>query len=161
MSLFRHVLVVSLFFCAACSNVSAERTVVTERMQHLRVGAGREWTDFAAVPEATTLDLTFDADSNAQPATLRLRQQDVKQTWKVRWNGTELGELQIDENDMVVYFDVPARTLVDGANQLLVQQQGDNSDDVRVGEIWIDDRPVSRLLEEATVGVSVVDSDSR
>ncbi len=161
MSLFHHVLAVSLFVCAACPNATAERTVVTERMQHLRVGAEREWADFPAVPEAAALDATFTAAANAEPATLRLRQQDVKQTWKVRLNGTELGALRIDENDMVVYFDVPAKTLVDGANQLLVQQQGDKSDDVHVGETWIDDRPVSQVLGEATVSVSVVDADSQ
>lgn len=156
----RSVLAASLLIGAACPPAVAERTVVTELMQHLRVGTEREWADFPTVPGAAALNVTFTAASNAAPATLRLRQQDVKQTWKVRLNATELGELRIDENDMVVYFEIPAGTLVAGANQLLVEQRGDKSDDIRVGEIWIDDRPVNRVLGEATIDVSVVDADA-
>ena len=103
---------------------SAELQVVTQQMHHLRVGADREWSDFPETPEAKELDLTFDARLNEQPATLRLRQQDVKQRWKVRVNAKDVGELRIDENDMVVYFEIPPGTLVDGANRLHVQQQG-------------------------------------
>lgn len=119
---------------------SAESKVVTDRMHHLRVSVEREWADFPETPEAKELSLSFDASSIARPSTLRLRQQDVKQKWKVRLNAQDLGELRIDENDMVVYFEIPARTLVDGANKLLVQQRGDKCDDVRVGEIWVDER---------------------
>ena len=140
---------------------SAELQVVTQQMHHLRVGADREWSDFPETPEAKELDLTFDARLNEQPATLRLRQQDVKQRWKVRVNAKDVGELRIDENDMVVYFEIPPGTLVDGANRLHVQQQGDSRDDVRVGEIAVDTRSVSQLLGEANVEVSVVDAETQ
>ncbi|MBI2480225.1 MAG: CehA/McbA family metallohydrolase [Planctomycetia bacterium] len=140
---------------------AAEPTVVTNRMHHLRVGAEREWANFPETAEAKSLDLTFDASSNEGLATLRLRQQDVKQTWKVRLNATDLGVLRIDENDMVVYFEIPVHTLIDGANKLAVQQQGDQSDDVRVGDIWVDDRPLSQVLGEAMIDVSVVDAETQ
>ena len=152
---------VSLIVLAPGQPAAAEPTVLSDRMHHLRVGARREWANFPEAPEASKLELAFDGGSNDTPSTLRLRQQDVKQAWQVRLNGTNLGELRIDENDMIVYFAVPAKTLVAGANKLLVQQRGDTSDDVRVGEIWIDDRPVAQLLGEATVEISVVDSDSQ
>ena len=151
---------VLLIFHGLSQSASAEPTAVTDRMHHLRVGAEREWVDFPETPEAKELDLAFDAGSNEGLATLRMRQQDVKQNWKVRLNAKDLGELRIDENDMVVYFEIPAGTLVDGANRLVVQQQGEKSDDVRVGEIWIDDRPVAQVLGDATVDVSVVDADT-
>ncbi|HUG67381.1 MAG TPA: CehA/McbA family metallohydrolase [Pirellulaceae bacterium] len=140
---------------------SAGSKVVTDRMHHLRVSVEREWADFRETPEAKELRLSFDSGSNERPSTLRLRQQDVKQKWKVRLNAQDLGELRIDENDMVVYFEIPARTLVDGANKLLVQQQGDKCDDVRVGEIWVDERSTLELLGEATVELSVVDADTQ
>jgi hypothetical protein len=139
----------------------AEPTVITDRMHHLRVNANREWADFPATPETRELNLEFNAKSNEGPWTLRLRQQDVKQNWKVRLNTLDLGVLRVDENDMIVYFEIPVGTLIEGANKLLVQQQGDKSDDVRVGEIWIDDRSVSQLLGEATVDASVVDADTQ
>ncbi|MCB9940392.1 MAG: CehA/McbA family metallohydrolase [Planctomycetaceae bacterium] len=137
---------------------SAESVVITERLHHLRVGAEREWSGFPATAESHELNRVFDANSNEGPGTLRLRQQDVKQNWEVRLNDKHLGLLRVDENDMIVYFDIPAGVLVDGENRLTVQQQGDKSDDVRVGETWIDTRPVSQVLNEATVEVSVVDA---
>jgi hypothetical protein len=139
----------------------AEATVLTDRMHHLRVGANREWADFPEAAEATELEVTFDARRNESQATLRLRQQDVKQNWKVRLNTVDLGVLRVDENDMIVYFEIPVGTLVEGANKLFVQQQGNKSDDVRVGEIWIDDRSVSQLLGEANVDAAVVDADTQ
>ncbi len=79
----------------------------------------------------------------------------MKQTWKVLLNGRELARLQPDENDTVVYLPVPAGRLVTGENTLLVEQGSKVPDDVRIGEITLDDRPVSGVLAEATVEVEV------
>ncbi len=136
---------------------AAEPLVVTGRMHHLRAAAEREWANFPEIPEAKELNLAFTA-ANSGPATLRLRQQDVKQRWKVRLNAKELGELPIDENDMVVYFEILAGTLVEGENRLLIEQQGDKADDVRVGEIHIEPRAMAEVLGETTVQVSVTDA---
>ncbi|MBC8356830.1 MAG: CehA/McbA family metallohydrolase [Planctomycetes bacterium] len=154
---------VLLLILLVCQAASAERIDVTPRMHHLRVGAEREWSDFPEISEATELVLEFNITdgSNKLPVSLRLRQQDVKQKWKVSLNDASLGELRIDENDMVVYFEIPAGTLVDGVNKLLVQQQGNRVDDVRVGEMWIDDRPISEVVGEASVEISVSDTDSQ
>lgn len=153
------LVLVSVIVAGINQFASAESMVVTAGMHHLRVGVEREWFDFPATPEGKDLNLQFEASSNEGPSTLRLRQQDVKQRWKLQLNATELGELRVDENDMVVYFEIPTGTLVNGSNRLLVQQQGDKSDDVRVGEIWIDERSVSQVLDEAKVEVSVIDGD--
>ncbi|MEM7474677.1 MAG: CehA/McbA family metallohydrolase [Planctomycetota bacterium] len=133
---------------------------VTAQMHHLRLGDEQEWSNFPLQPEADKLELQFEAEQNAHAATLRLRQQDVKQKWSVELNGSEVGNLHIDENDMVVYFDLPAKTLADGQNKLIIRQIGTKVDDVRVGEITVDDRPVDKVLGEAKIAVTVVEANS-
>src|SRR5262249_32900076 len=103
--------------------------------------------------------LRFRAERNAAEWTLRLHQQDVKQTWTVRLNGHDLGRLLTDENDTILYLPVPAGRLVDGDNTLTVEQAGKVPDDIRVGEIALDDRPVREVLAEATVEVRVRDAE--
>jgi hypothetical protein len=139
------------------SPVGAEQ-IVTPRLHHLRAGAEPEWADFPRQAEGPSLRLHFRSGVNAGEWTLRLRQQDVKQTWKVLLNGKELGRLPPDENDQVLALPVPPRTLVDGDNTLAVEQVGKVADDIRVGEISLDDRPLRQVLSEATVDVTVLDA---
>ena len=139
----------------------SEQIVVSPRMHHLRVTDEREWADFPAMAEASELRLSFNAKANSRPATLRLRQQDIKQKWTVQLNDAMLGELRIDENDMVVYFEVPAERLRAGSNELVISQRGNKSDDVRIGELSIDERELSDVLNEATVAITVIDSESK
>src|SRR5262249_9529271 len=133
--------------------------ILDARLHHLRVAGPREWSDFPETPEGPKLTHTFKSRANAAEWTLRLRQQDVKQTWTVKLNGRELGPLHPDENDTVVYFPIPAGRLTDGDNALTVEQSGKTPDDIRVGEIMLDDRPRSVVLSEATLEVRVRDAD--
>src|SRR5262249_19240364 len=73
-------------------------------------------------------------------------------------NGQELGRLPPDENDQVIYFPVPAGRLAAGENTLAVEPAGKTPDDVRVGEVALDDRPMSQVLAEATVEIRVHDA---
>src|SRR5690606_998909 len=128
--------------------------VLSPRMHHLRAGE-REWADFPPQAEGPHLSLSFRARRNDGEWALRLRQQDVKQRWKVLLNGKELARLRTDENDMVLYLPVPPGTLTEGDNRLHIEQAGRASDDIRVGEITLEDRPVARVLAEANVEVTV------
>jgi hypothetical protein len=126
------------------------------KLHHLRAGATREWADFPAEAEGPALTVRFQSRANDAERALRLRQQDVKQAWRVLLNGKELGRLTTDENDTVIFLPVPAGRLVEGENVLRVEPAGAvPADDVRVGEIALDDRPVSAVLAEATVEVTV------
>jgi hypothetical protein len=133
-------------------------------LHHLRIEGPREWEEFPERPEAASLALTFDAEPNAAAEqTLRLRQYDVKQDWRVLLNGKELGRLRQDENEMTVYFAVPAGALAAGRNELRIEQSVGARpvpDDVRLGEVALDPRPVGEVLVEATVSVTVVDADT-
>src|SRR5207244_4423218 len=83
---------------------------------------------------------------------------DVRLTWKVLLNGKELGRLAADENDTVIYLPVPAGRLLAGENTLTIEQVGKASDDIRVGEIILQKRPVGKALSEAAVYVTVHDA---
>ena len=135
--------------------IAAAPTVLDDRLHHLRSGPDREWADFPAQAEGPRLSVTFKANKNAAEQTLRLRQQDVKQTWKVVLNGKDLGRLIADENDTELVLSVPPGRLVDGDNTLTVETTGKVSDDIRVGEITLDDRPVAVVLSETTVEMTV------
>src|SRR5262249_27897841 len=126
---------------AFAAPLPAKPTVIDANLHHLRAGAEREWTDFPAKAEGPSLALTFRAERNAAEWTLRVRQQDVKQTWRVLLNGKELAKLPPDENDQILYLPVPAGALAAGDNKLVIEPVGNIPDDIRVGEIYIDDRP--------------------
>ena len=135
--------------------VLAAETPLDAKLHHLRSGTVREWADFPADAEGPALTLRFHAKVNRAECALRLRQQDVKQPWRVLLNGKELGKLAVDENDTVIFLAVPAGRLVDGENTLKVEATGKVSDDIRVGEIALDDRPLNQVLNEATVEIAV------
>jgi hypothetical protein len=137
----------------------AHERMLDHRLHHLRHGDRPEWADFPARAEGPHLTLRFQATRYQGISTLRIRQQDVKQPWRVLLNGKELERLPPDENDMVLYLPVPAGALADGENTLVVEQIGRVPDDIRVGEIALDDRPPDRVLAEATVEVRVRDAD--
>src|SRR5579871_5387812 len=65
----------------------AGKQVITPRLHHLRAGDEPEWADFPRRAEGPFLRLPFPCKANLVEWTLRLRQQDVKQTWRVLLNG--------------------------------------------------------------------------
>jgi hypothetical protein len=138
--------------------LEAGEQVLSDGLHHLRLGKQREWTEFPQQAQAERLTLQFDAKANAAEQTLRLRQQDVKQTWRVMLNEKELGKLALDENDTVIYLPVPPGRLVDGSNALVIEQIGRTADDVRVGEVTLDSQPMKEVLTAATVELQVFDA---
>ncbi len=144
------------------SAAMGQQRVLVDRLIHLRIDGPREWTEFPETQESRHLELKFSATENTSPYTLRLRQQDVKQAWRVSLGTKRIGQLTRDENDMVVYFPIPAGTLTDGENTLRIEQaRGGNPepDDIRVGHMAIDSRPIQEVLSDGAVEIEVVDAD--
>jgi hypothetical protein len=145
------------------AEVGGGTQVIEPRMVHVRNDGAREWSSFAERPEAAALEVRLRAEKNSQEYSLRLRQQDVKQAWRVLLNGKSLGALVRDENDMVVYFPIAAMALADGENVLRIESTARgaaSADDIRVGDIRIEPRSVSEALGEVTLELSVSDADS-
>ena len=157
---FDHSALWAVVIAAALSSAhchAAEPLVITDRLHHLRSGQQREWSDFPEQAEAAQLELKFSAKASAGEQTLALRMQDVKQTWLAKLNGKEVGRLPIDENDMVVYFAVPEGTIADGENVLRIEPAGKQSDDIRVGQIALDSRRRSEVLDDGNVEIHVLE----
>src|SRR4051812_14275125 len=103
---------------------AADALVIAAGMHHLRCGREREWDSFPERAETEQLVLRFNGSKNDAERTLRLRQRDVKQVWRVRLNDRDLGPLVQDENEIVAYVSVPAGTLRDGDNDLRIAADG-------------------------------------
>ena len=119
-----------------------------------------EWQEFVGKrPHGSTLNLRFKAQPNPGEATLFIRQQDVKFEWRVELNGRQIGTLFRMEQNLVHTLPLPAGALHDGENALSIHppQEGD---DIVVGEIQLDQRPPKEALNQASLEISVVDSNS-
>ena len=140
---------------------AADTTVITADMHHLRSLDVREWSEFPEQAEGASLQLEFAGEPNAKEMTLLVRQQDVKQNWRVKLNGREVGALVIDENDMVLAFAIPPDT-VQAQNTLTIAAGGTprSSDDIRVGQIALLNRSRDAHLQQATLRVELVDQDT-
>lgn len=160
-SLPRIGLLVLIATCGGSAPAVAAERILDAKLHHLRVGNPREWNEFPEQAEAPSLTVRFQAEVNAAEQTLRLRQQNVKQTWKVLLNGKELAKLPPDQNDQIIYLPLPPGTLVTGENTLAIEQIGKIPNDVRIGEIALDDRPVDKALAEATIEIAVSDADRK
>jgi hypothetical protein len=156
------VIVLLVTACSAAADRAPQ--ALDERLHHLRTAGPREWAEFPQAPDAARLEIKFAAARNAAEQTLHLRQQDVKQAWHVSLNGNRLAQLVRDENDMVAYFAVPPRALADGQNVLRIEQAPaarPEPDDIRVGQIALDERPLRQVLEECTAAIEVIDADTK
>jgi hypothetical protein len=144
---------------STAASTAAER-VLDPQLHHLRSGEAREWSDFPAIAEGPELKLPFSARPNAAPCTLRLRQRDVKQTWRLRLNDQELGRLSTDENPLTTFWELPPGALRAGENVLSISCSGPTSDDVLAGDVRLIDLSRAEALRQATVSVTVTDADS-
>ena len=151
-------LLISMFLAVTLSG--AGPTVLDAASHHLGTPGKTEWDEFAASPaEGRSLEVRFNAEVNRGEATLSIRQRGVKLPWRVRLNGRDLGGLLMMEEPLVLTLPVPAGALHDGANVVAIASPPGN-DDVVVGELTLDPRPVAEALGEAFLDVQVRDADA-
>ncbi|MCA9053277.1 MAG: CehA/McbA family metallohydrolase [Planctomycetaceae bacterium] len=149
--------------CRAAVLTAAEPVIVSGRLHHLRSGETREWEEFPRDAEGTRLELGFAATVNETEGTLELRQQDVRRNWKVSLNDRSLGELTIDENDLILQLPIPSGTLQAGDNRLVIEcaaKPDEPADDVRVGEVSVWAQSINQRRREAGLEIAVTDADT-
>jgi hypothetical protein len=118
--------------------------MLDSKLHHLRNGTMPEWSAFPEQPEGPRLVVSFQANTNDVEHSLRIRQQDVKQAWRVLLNEQELGKLTVDENDMLVHFVVPPGGITNGANMPIAKPYQPTSPVVErrvigsTSAVWID-----------------------
>jgi hypothetical protein len=140
-----------------------QRLQLLPSMQHLRSGSEREWTEFPTAAPLKEWSMRFTAASVPDLQTLVIRQQDVKQGWHVAINGSKIGELTRDENDMLTVLAIPLGTIRDGENEITVQPANSSatSDDIWIGQIELIHCSAQQLLRESQVSVDVIDADTK
>ena len=122
--------------------------------------ASRNGTNSPGSPaEGRSLEVRFAAEVNHGEATLSIRQRGVKLAWRVRLNGRDIGGLFVMEEPLVLTLPVPPGALRDGENVVAIASPPGN-DDIVVGELTLDPRPVAEALGEAFLDVQVRDADS-
>ena len=123
----------------------------------MRSADAAEWEEYAtSTPIGRRWETRFTSPSNATPAALFIRQDDVRQDWSVELNGKRLGKLFLMEADLVHTLAVPTGAIRNGTNLLAIIPPKEN-DDIFLGEIRLDPRPLSEAVGEATLSVTVID----
>jgi len=126
---------------------------------HLGVVGQPEWDEFGPFPDAARLDLKFTSAANAAEQTLFIPQENVKRTWQVELNGRRLGPLLAQEWLTVHALRVPPGALRDGENALAIAPPKE-PDDIRVGPVRFDPRPLPEAVGEARLQVLVLEEPS-
>ena len=136
----------------------AEREEVTSEIFHLGTKGLPEWNEFrSSEPHGRNLSVTFEAKANQEESTLFIRQDDVKQGWRVSLNGKRLGNLERFESKMLHTLKVPAKTLKEGENRLSIAAPT-ALDDVFVGGAFLVNKAREDALRQSFLEVRVTDS---
>lgn len=100
---------------------------------------------------ALTFRLT--AHANTAEHTLHLAHEGVRAVWRVDVNGRRLGDLQVQDQPTITALAVPAGVLRNGEN--LIALEPSKAEEIRVGPIRVDPRPLAVSTSDARLEVSV------
>jgi hypothetical protein len=136
----------------------AESASIQRKRVHLGKAGQFEWEIFKDDPVyAERLEVRFEAKANTTEHTLRIWQRDVKQTWPVLLNGRRLGSLTLAETALECVLAVPIGALRGGENMLVIEAPA-QLDDIEVGPVILDSKPVVEAITGSTLQVSVTDA---
>ncbi len=133
--------------------------ILDSTRHHLRSGEIREWSEFQVHVQEKKLIIHFSSQMNPFEQTLLLRQYDVKLNWRITLNDHLLGSLISDEKDMITYFKISAGIL-EAKNTLEIKCTDPVSDDIQLGPIVLDNRPLRVVLSEAHIDIEVFDGET-
>jgi hypothetical protein len=144
---------------AGCFQTSTERNPKSFdfKVYHLGTAGKPEWLEFAHdPPHGRELYHAFPAEPGEGEATLLLYQSNVKYAWPVSLNGKKLGQLALTDNPTITAFALPAGSLKKEGNVLGVTPPKE-TDDILVGLIRTDPRPLAQVVGESTLEIDVVE----
>lgn len=154
----RVAFILGIVALAGC--LEAEEITLEPKRLHLGKAGQFEWEIFKDHSvEAERLEVKFEAKANATENTLRIWQRDVKQTWPVLLHGRRLGSLTLAETALECVLAVPAGALHDGENVLVIEAPA-QLDDIEVGPVILDSKPVVEAIAGSTIQVSVTDAQT-
>ena len=152
------MIAVALALLSCTTSLAGVELVIDDGFHHLRNAQPREWSHFPEKPLGGGFRAAFDVPGSRTTFTaLTLRQSDVKQKWSVSLNGTIIGTLDRDHNDLHKSFPLNGALLKPTGNLLEITCESATPDDIRVGEVSL--TSVSPLTYGASVVLSSVDSE--
>jgi len=160
MKRWRHTCLIILGICSGCLPVFAateQSVVITPDFHHLRNAEPREWSHFPEKAEGSSLTFHFDLPNPEAYQLLTLRQVSVKPVWEVHLNGTKIGNLDRDHNDLELALAVPSGLLWPSGNSLEIFTKSQVPNDIRVGEIQLHTQSREVLTGSVTVSVRVTE----
>lgn len=161
MNHWRPIVVLILGICSGSSPVfaaPAQSVVITPDFHHLRNAQPREWSHFPETAEGSSLTFNFDLSHPEAYQLLALRQASVKPVWEVHLNGTKIGTLDRDHNDLELALPIPADLLGPSGNSLEIFTNSRVPNDIRVGEIQLHTQNREELTNAASVRVTVTET---
>jgi hypothetical protein len=132
--------------------------VIHPTYHHLGDDPVRNWPDVPVEPEGTELRFEFEARANSHPATLRVRQRDIDNTWRVLINEAEVAQLDKLRADRRVFYEIAAGSLRDGVNELRIVPDNPR-DDIAVGEFTLFEGSLREVLKLRPLQITVLDAD--
>ncbi len=154
----------ALVLMAACicwQTDSFGKIIVTEKTFHLGTKGLPEWNEFAGKdPHGRNLSLDFEGKAFKGASTLFIKQDDVKQGWRVSLNGKRLGSLERFEPKMLHSLKVPEGTLRDGKNNLKIEAPVTAIDDIMVGEAFLKPDPQTQALSRSFIKLTALNKTS-
>jgi hypothetical protein len=158
---FKYATVMLLLLFCSVMQVSAQEQMLDSSMHYVSSGNTPEWEEFNNRSPVKELIIQFHAKENLTEQTIGLRQYDVKQSWQVLLNGSKLGNLVTDMNDMLIYMAVPSKALRSGVNIIHISPASEVADDILVGEVVLHQRTKNQLLQEAILHLEVLDKKTK
>lgn len=158
MSLIRAVMLTAALLLPHVNASAGEVLSLESRRLHLGRHGQFEWDFFKGRKvDAERLELRFQSRANSDECTLRIWQREVKLGWPVLLNGRRLGTLTTAEPAQECVLAVPAGALRDGDNQLIVEAPP-ALDDIEIGPLFLELRPVREAVGGATLDITVTDA---
>ncbi|PHS18376.1 MAG: hypothetical protein COA78_02605 [Blastopirellula sp.] len=157
-----------LTFSSLAYSADPSSVAIHSGMLHLRNAEPREWAEFSETADARLFEQIFQVDKEKLGAkeatgwTLRLRQQDIKQQWTVRFNDRAISTLIRDENDIVHFIEVPPTSVKQGTNRLTIStKEGVAADDILVGDITLYAKSKQELFSKVDIEVHLKMFDTK
>jgi len=154
--------VFSLLVVAALAVPAQEGPVLTldPGYHHLGDDATPEWTEASAEPEGQRYEVAFESPALAREGTLGLRQRNVNDPWSIVLNGHTVATLKPGEELVERFYPVPAGTLVDGTNTLVIEGAVP-TDDIVIGDLRLWRAPFREVFDLRRIRVRVLDAADR
>lgn len=125
------------FLTPYSSVVGDDAFTIDSKIHHIRNAEPREWSHFSETAEAAELRIEFELESPEAFSLITWQQKGTKQTWSVFLNEKELGKLLRDHNHLEFGLLIPADTLKEGKNTLVIKTTSEKPDDILVGDIQL------------------------